>query len=1051
MLNNQIHTEKSIQKNEVIELLKNMGYEYISEEENKELRNYKLKEVILKPILKEQLNKLNSYTYKGKTYKFSDKTIDKAIEDLDVPLTEGLLKSNEKIYDQLILGNSYTETLEDGSKKSFSLKYIDWEHPENNVYHFTEEFTVEKQDLTSKEKTKRPDIVLFVNGIPLAVIELKRSSVHITKGIEQIIHYQRTENIPHFFRYIQITMAGNPHSVKYATTGTEKKFWSIWREEENYEPILKELIKNRMITELDRNIYSLFNKSRLLELIYSYTLFDNNVKKIARFQQYFAIKETLKTIDEFDATGKRNGGLIWHTQGSGKSLTMVMLARALKRKIPNSKILIITDRKSLDRQINRTFHHAGFGDDVKRATSGRNFVELLKDNRGYIITAVINKFTTVLNSNFKDESRNIFVLVDESHRTQYGLLHTRMKRVLPNACYIGFTGTPLMKKEKNSFKKFGRMIHKYTMDEAVRDKAVVPLLYEGREVLQNVINEEYLDKKFELISRNLNEEQKADLKRKWTKFQKIASSEKRLEVIVLDIYEHYTSLLKGTEFNAMLATNSKFEAIRYHKLFEQYTDLKTAFVISPPDMKEGADEINEDLSTSEKNKKLVQSEWKKIIEKYSSEDAYEEKIKDKFLNGELDILIVVDKLLTGFDAPRAKVLYIDKELKDHKLLQAIARVNRIYEGKDYGVIIDYRGLLGNLDKALTSYSSLSNFDEGDVVNSVVDIRKWIADVKTYYSHLNDLFRNIKNKNDREEYEVYLADEKLRRKFYDLLKKYSKALTIALSSEKIYDVLDDPDKYKKSMKFYSDLRKSVSIRYYEKIDFGEYEDQMQKLLDTHIDANGVNHLTELVNIFDVEKFDSVIIRIEGKRAKADTIRSAVEKHIKTKWEENPIYYQTLSERIKEVLEKYHDKRISDEEYLKSMQELLSDIRKGEELYNYPNIIKNNSNAKALFDNILPLFKRELKNNNGIENIGDAKENIDYTKNIDEIVAETSLEFHKILVNNCKVDWKKNLEVHKQIKRDMTIILWKLEDKYGISLDIDKIVDTVISIALNRYGG
>jgi type I restriction enzyme R subunit len=1017
-----INSEPKVQEDS-IKLLENLGYEFISEEKNKSKRN-NLKDVILKDILKEQLKKLNSYNYKGKTYKFSEKSIENAIDDLDVPLTEGLIKSNEHVYDQLILGNSYEETLDDCSKRSFSMKYIDFDNPENNVFHVTEEYSVQKQNLNQIEKNKRPDLILFVNGIPLGIIELKRSSVSVEEGISQIINYQNKELIPHLFRYIQIAVAGNPREVYYATTGTEKKFWSVWKEDLS-DDLLKTIVIDRIPTKLDKDIYSLFNKARFLEIVKEYTIFDANIKKIARYQQYFAIKETLKSIDQFDTNGIRSGGLIWHTQGSGKSLTMVMLTRALKRKINNSKIIVVTDRVDLDKQIKETFFHARL--EVLRATTGQNLVKLLKENKDAVITTVINKFESAMRNDIINDSSNVFVLVDESHRTQYGTFHAKMKKTFPHACYIGFTGTPLMKKEKNSFSKFGHMIHKYTMDQAVADKAVVPLLYEGREVPQEIIDKVWLDKKFELISRDLSDEQKEDLKKKWAIFQKVASSERRLEVIAIDINEHFKKNLSGTGFNAMLATNSKFEAVRYHKIFENYGDITTAFVISPPDLKEGVEELDDE------NKKLVQNEWGKIIKNYVSEEDYEDRIKSQFKAGEIDLLIVVDKLLTGFDSPRTTTLYVDKELKDHRLLQAIARVNRLYDEKDCGFIIDYRGLLGKLDKALTSYTSLANFDEEDLGTTMINTEQEIHLFKTYYSHLIDLFKPVKNKTDREEYEVFLANDNLRKEFYKYLKHYAKHLGYALSSEQIYDLVDDLKKYKNALKFYVELRKNVSLRYYERIDFGKYEEHMQKLLDTYIGASDVEHLTELVNIFDVENFNREIVRVEGGRAKADLIKSAVEKHIKHSFDENPVYYQSLSERIKEVLEKYHEKRISDEEYLKSMQDVLKDVQsKNMDLKTYPKLISESQDAKVIFDNIYEYFA-------------------DYTGNgFEDDLAEISMKFDSEIKKNLKVNWVESQDVHNSIKQGIEDILWDLEDEKEISVDNEKIIERIMTMAISRYG-
>lgn len=1020
-------------QNNIIELLKNMGYKYISPEACEELRCARLKEVVLKDITRQKLMEINSFEYKGTERKFSSTNIDKAIESLDMPLTEGLVKVNEKIYDELVMTKSLEEFLEDGTKKAFSLEYIDWNNPKNNAFHFTQEFVVQKQDQSTKEKTRRPDIVLFVNGIPFAVIELKASAVSLKQGISQMIGNQKKENIPHLFKYVQLVLAGNTREARYATTGTPAKFWAVWKEEEDLN--IENYVKGRIATELDKSILSILNLDRVLEIIREYTLFDNNVKKVARYQQYFGIKRTLERIDTFDNSGNRNGGLIWHTQGSGKSLTMVMLARALRRRITNAKIIIVTDRKELDSQIKKTFAHSGFADDIVQASSGNHLNSQLTSKQSKIITTIINKFDKVFNMGSKVDNPNIFVLVDESHRTQNGQLHAKMKKVFPSGCYIGFTGTPLMKKEKNSFSQFGKEIHRYTINQAVDDKAVLPLLYEGRLVDQWINDEVGLERKFEMISRNLNEEKKEDLKQKWARFQKVASSERRLEMIALDINEHYKNTWQGTGFKSMLATSSKFEAIRYHQIFEEYGDVKTAFVISSADNRDGNDDIHDE------NKLLVQRELDRIIREYGNLDDYETKIKDEFCEGEdVEILIVVDKLLTGFDAPVAIGLYVDKELKEHKLLQAIARVNRLYEGKDYGYIIDYRGLLGNLDKALTSYSSLEGFEEEDIRGAVTDIKKQLDGLKSNYSYLKDIFTSISNKDDKEEYEVYLADESKRVDFYERLKNYAKSLNICLASQGILDLLSkhELDNYKKELKFFVNLRKSVRLRYHEEVDFGEYEEQMQKLLDTYISANEVNRLTKLVNIFDDKNFDEEIQRVEGKRAKADTIRNALDKVITIKYDENPAYYENLKDRINRILEEYRKKRISEEEYLSSMNDVMNDVRNGSVEEIYPKSILNNRSAQVIYDNIK----------------GDIYELI--SSKIEEeqseyVVANTSLKFDEIIKGYAaKPDWTTNTDIHNKISQDLEEKLWDLEDEYGISLETDKILEKTITISIRKYG-
>lgn len=1047
-ITNEIYDQK-----QVIELLKNMSYEYISEDECIKVRKNKLKDVLLKDILKENLKKINSYEYKGIKYEFSEKNIEDAIEKLDVSLEKGLMSANAEITDFLYYGTTLEEKLNDGTKKSFSFKYIDWKDFEKNSFYFTEEFEVEKMDLNGKEKHKRPDIVIFINGIPLASIELKKSSVVAEEGISQTIRNQREDNIPHFFKFTQLLMAGNTHEFRYGTTGTPTKFWAVWNEEEDLELELKNLINDRMVNKLDQNIYSLLKKDRFVDLLYQYTLFDNKVKKVARYQQYYAIKKTLKRIEKIDLDGSRHGGLIWHTQGSGKSLTMVMLAKAIQRKIHNAKIIIVTDRKALDQQIKDTFKATEV--DVVKASSGSELSKLLKGDRSAVITTVVNKFESVANENIVLNNPNIFILVDESHRTQYGSLNAKMKKTFPLGCFIGLTGTPLMKKEKSSIDKFGGMIHKYTIDSAVKDKAVLPLLYDGRLVEQNITNESGLNRRFDILAKGLNDEQKEDLKAKWSKFSQVASSETRLWEIAMDINEHYKNNWQNTGFKAMFATSSKYEAVKYHQIFEQIGEIKTAFIISPPDDREGNEEVEDE------NKSLVVNEWKKILNNYGDEERYETAMKDELKSDHgIEILIVVDKLLTGFDAPRATTLYLDKELKDHTLLQAIARVNRLFDEKDYGYIIDYRGLLGNLDRALTTYSTFQNFDEEDISGSLIDIKEEISRVKSYYAHLQEFFIKIKNKNDREEYEVYLEDNKLRKEFYNLLKEYSKALKYSLSSEKVYDYLgNDLDRYKKSLKFYNDLRASIRIRYHEAIDFGKFEKEMQKMLDTFIDATGVSKLSKVVDIFNVE-FAKEVERLEGKRAKADTIRSAVSKTISEKYEENPALYKPLSDKIKQTLEEYKSKRISEDDYLKSMEEILDILKSGASLKkeSHPKLIKDNFKAQKLYENIKMLIGEELIGMNDISyntNISknssdelEVMEDVSYNSTI--LLSQLAIDFDKVFLENCKVDWSKNPTIHDKLYQKLQDLLWNLEDSCpGVEFDNDTIIEKVMMIAQSMY--
>lgn len=1025
--------EENISQKPAIEVLKKLGYNYIPSEEAEKMRG-NLYNVLLKDILKEKLMEINGYEYKGKTYKFSDKNIEQAIKDLDEPLMDGLVKTSEKIYDSLMLGRSYEESLHDGVRRSFSLNYIDWEDMSNNVFHVVEEFTVERDD---GKGNVRPDIVLFVNGIPLGVIECKRSSISISQGISQMLRNQRDEYIPQLFKYTQILMSTNNNETKYGTVCTPERFWSVWKEEEEdwLEWNLSKTVYNRLATNQDKNIISLFHPLRLLDITKYFVLYDKNIKKIARYQQYFAVKEITKTINQRDENGNRQSGVIWHTQGSGKSLTMTMFARYILSELASSniKLVVVTDRVNLDKQIHETFNHTRLK--ASRAATGTHLVELINDNGTDIITTLVHKFDTAADRQKPILSQDIFVLVDESHRTQYGELHVKMKKVFPNACYLGFTGTPLMKDEKNTMIKFGGLIHTYTIADAVRDKTIVPLLYEGKMVDQTV-NRRAIDNRLEMITRNLNDKQKEEVMKKWSQFERIASSDQRINMIAFDINDHFSDNYKtqGSQFKAMLATNSKVEAVRYFKEFENLGDLNTAVVISPPDQREGHSSVNEESDN------LVIRFWDRMMDRYGNEESYEESIKDEFVNGDdLDLLIVVDKLLTGFDAPKATIMYIDKPMKEHTLLQAIARVNRLYEGKDYGIIIDYRGLLEKLDEAMEMYSGagLENFDPEDLKGALYDVISIIGSLRSYYTELVNIFMRVKNKYDMEEYQVLLADEELREHFYDTLSNFSRNLTIALESEKIYDALpkEEIEKYKKDFRFYQELRKSVRIRYSDTIDHKEYEAKMQKLMDNYIAAEDVIRITNPVDILDKKGFEEELDRLGTPRAKADAIRTRLSKSISKSWDENPAFYKKFSERIEEVLEAYKDKRISEKEYFERMRNMQKDYAKGDSGIEYPNNIKDDKEAQVFYGTTANIFKEF---NDGYE--------------ATESTAELAIDIKNIIGEYKQVDWHTNSDIHNKIAQELDDLIYDFKEMKGINLgyeQIDKMIEELIKIFLKRY--
>lgn len=1020
--------EDNASKYPAIELLCKLGYTYISPEDAQKERGT-LYNVLLKDVLRKQLQRINQFEFNNVFYKFSADNIERAIAELDVPLTEGLVKTSERIYDALMLGKSFPEKLVDGTTKSFNLNYIDWDNFENNVFHVTEEFSCDSWD---KQKNARPDIVVFVNGIPFAVIECKAPDISEVQAIEQTIRNQGADYIPQLFKYVQMVVATNKNAVKYATVGTGKKFWNVWREQDTewQANIIDQIVAGRIPTEQDKTLVSLFEISRLRKFAKYFVVYDANIKKICRYQQFFAVEAIMKTIAQSDSAGNRQSGVIWHTQGSGKSLTMVMVSKYILEELTSvsPKVVVVTDRKELDKQIAKTFAHTRLL--PARATSGKNLCDLINEGRADVITSIINKFNTVDNQGVKNNSRDIFVLVDESHRSNYGSLATKMRTVFPNACYIGFTGTPLLKHEKNTLQTFGKLIHKYTIKDGVEDKAIVPLIYEGRFVDQTV-DEANIDLWFKVVTKKLNKAQIAELKAKWSSIQKLASSDSRIRRVAIDIYQHFMDGYKESGFKAMLACNFKRDAVRYKQIFDTFCDIRTEVVISAPDMREG----HEDVDESSDN--LVVSFWNKMMKQYDNADDYEDTLKNQFIDGEIDILIVCSKLLTGFDAPRTQVLYIDKELKEHGLLQAIARTNRLYDGKDFGYIVDYRGLINNLDAAMEVYSGagLENYDTADIKGVVVDVMSCVAKLRETYSQLWDVFATINNKKDPEEFEIFLADTDARGKFYDTLCSYGRAFTMVMNSTKAFAAFErkEIEMFRETFVFFSKIRKSVKIRYADALDNSEYEPQMRNLLDTYMSVKDVQVVYSPIDIMNVGEFEKVIEKLPSDRSKADAIVSHLTKRIKLNRDEDPAFYDSFSKMINDVLEAFKNKILSEKEYFNKMFGVMNDFRKGDTKQKFPDKIAGDLHAQAFYGVINPILSSQYK----LEN---------------EIIADIALSITDIIRKHDKVDWKNNIDVHNRIRQDIDDLFYEMENNQGIVVDlddVDKISESVLNVAMRRF--
>jgi type I restriction enzyme, R subunit len=626
----------------------------------------------------------------------------------------------------------------------------------------------------------------------------------------------------------------------------------------------------------------------------------------------------------------------------------VMLAKALVREpsILNPKIILVNDRIDLDDQLTTTFSKCNLP--VTQARSGKELLEFLNLPKAEIITTVIDKFDTVAREKGENPSPNIFVLVDESHRSQYGQIHAKMRNVFSHACYIGFTGTPLLKKDKSTAQKFGGFIHSYTMPKAVGDKAVVPIVYEGRE--SEFKNTEAVDKWFDRITADLNPEQKADLKRKFKSAEPLYEADARMAEVAYDVSEHFFKHFKSENsgLKGQFATSSKRAAIAYRGLINGWGKVRAEVIISPPDTREDNDSVNEaDISE-------VQRFWKDMMAIYGTPKQYQDNLIKKFKDDNEDapdLLIVVDKLLTGFDAPRNAVLYIDKRLKEHNILQAIARVNRVFEGKDYGLVIDYRGIFGEMNQALEIYAALERegFDLEDIEGALVDMRVEIAKLPTLHAAVWDVFKGLTNRQDPESVQQWLQPQDRRDEFYQCLREFAKTLKIALSNAQFQ--ADTPEttkqRYSQDIKDWLNLRNAVKRRYGETVDYSDFENQIRRMVEKEIGASEFITIIEPVDIFDLDRSNAEIESIVGTAAQADAIAARIKKVAIERMEEDPILYLRLSQLIQTAIDAHRAKRLGDIEYLQQMRLHLETVRSGG-ANNVPAPLQTRPQARAFYN-------------------------------------------------------------------------------------------------------
>ncbi len=947
-------------QNRVIELFqKDLGYEYLGNWEKESNKN------IVPKLLSNFLSK------RGVSDSKISRTLD-ILHQTNNQYGKSLYERNKEVYSLLRYGIPVKET---ASENAETIGLFDWENPDKNHFGIAEEVTVHGKS------EKRPDIVIYVNGIALAVLELKKATSSISEGIRQNIRNQSKDAIEDFFTTIQIILAGNDtEGLRYGTIGTPEKFFLNWKED----------IEDNSRNLLDKYLLKLCNKKRFLEIIYDFVLFDGGIKKLPRYHQYFGIKSAQDFVE------RKESGIIWHTQGSGKSIVMVLLARWILENNPYARVAVITDRDELDTQIERVFKQSG--ETIYRTRSGKDLISQLTNATPRLICSLIHKFgknnvedfdayLESIKANPPQTKGEIFLFIDEAHRTQSGKLHSLMKAILKGATFIGFTGTPLLRKDKQTSEEvFGRYIHQYRFNEAVRDEVVLDLMYEARDIDQRLSSPEKVDEWFNAKTKGLNDYQRKELKKKWGTMQKVLSSKSRMEKIVSDILLDFSNrpALSSQYGNAMLVAGSIYEACKYYKLFQDTNLRGRCAVITSYAPKKGdirTEDIGEGTDTE---KEFVYNTYKSMLGEKDS-DNFEEEVKKAFIETPalMKLIIVVDKLLTGFDAPACTVLFIDKNMQDHGLFQAICRVNRLNgETKPFGYIVDYKDLFKKVENAIEVYTSeLSNEESPtsvadgsitvkdrlrtarekleDDLNALETLCEAVEPPKDSLAYQRYFCGNTEKPEEIEETEIYRIN------LYKLTASFVRSFAnIANEFEEAGFTRKEEEYYKKKFEFYVDLRSEIKRASGDVIDLKSYEADMRHLIDHYIQADESKKISMFENLPLLELVESLSnLKDESansprnREASAETIENNIRQKIIRDHLLDPAFYNKMSELLQEIILERKKGATSYENYLKRVMELAKKINKGNQS-DAPSELKTMGQV-ALYNNLGKNLELALK--------------------------------------------------------------------------------------------
>ena len=992
------------------------------------------REVILEKELRESIKRINPW--------IEDDQINEVIRRITTPQANSLLEANREIHDLLLENTSVSENRQTG-EKSPTVKFIDFRNPENNSFIAISQFKV---NIPGTEKHIIPDIVLFVNGLPLIVVECKSpaSSDPINEAIIQLIRYSNRrgekEGNEKLFWYNLLMIATSKQVAKYGTITSEYENYNEWKDPYPYS--LSDINPDKsIITSQDVLVQGILSKNNLLDILHIFTLFvedpKSGIKKVApRYQQFRTVKKIIKRIKE-GKTPEEKGGIVWHTQGSGKSLTMMQTVRAFNHdpELRNFKIIFVTDREKLEKQLKDTSKSVGFT--IHHAYNIEKLKELLKTDTPDLIMAMIHKFQERdLNTDFPliNPSNNILVMIDEAHRTQYKLLGANLRKALPNSIKIAFTGTPIEKTEKT----FGEYIDKYGIMQSVEDGVTVEIVYEGRTHSAELSDEEAANAKFEDVFHLIDAEEKQKIMGRYT-WRAYLEAEEVIKDKAKDMVEHYVTHVFPNKFKAQVVAVSRLAAIRYKKAIEDalkekiknlennnpnnididtLKKLKVAVVISPSP--------NDDPS-------IYKREYTDEIEQDRNIKSFQmpfDKVDESGISGNVGFIVVNEMLITGFDAPLEQVMYLDNVIKEHNLLQAIARVNRVYKNKSCGFVVDYVGVLRNLKESLAIYA---DEDIEEISQVVVNKAKSKDELKYTYSQLNEFFKKYGIDNWRENIEEcidLLVDEETRNEFINYVRRFNRAMD---------KVLPDPEalKYVTDLKIINFIKESARNRYRDdKLSIKDASNKIREIVEEYLISNGVNPKIAPLPLFS-DDFISKVKKEKSPKARAEELKYAIIEHIEKHFEEDPEFYERFSDKLKKVLEEYKENWELLTQELEKIRDNIKIGREAEKTFSF------DPKTEMPFFGLLKqiIFGKETPT----ENLGE--ENINLLVNLTEDIIEI------IKKEIESVDFWENYTKQKRLKSYIIsqILIPKSKEKHLFFEKRNEIAQRLLELAYHIYGG